>query len=284
MGLYELTERLGRIDALDGLGKTVAGAVARVFPHGPVKDVLSGTWLGHSVHPMLTDVPIGAWLSAGALDVLGDESTDTASEILIGVGLVASLPTMAAGLSDWSDTIGSERRIGFVHGGSNVVVSLLYASSLWARRRGNRSLGVSLGLIGAGVTAASAYLGGHLSLAMGVGVDHTAFEHGPMDWTTVMPESDLGDEPRAVDVEDTTVMLVRRGGTIAALANRCSHLGGPLSEGELGDGTVTCPWHQSTFALVDGSIVTGPARAPQPAYDVRVEDGGIQIKARAPAH
>jgi len=284
MGLYELTERLGHLEALDGVGRKLAHSVGRVFPHGPVKDALSGTWLGHSLHPVLTDVPIGTWVSATALDVLGDEEHEPAAELLIKLGLVASLPTVAAGLSDWSDTMGAERRIGLLHAAGNSAVSLLYLGSLAARKRGHRGLGVSLGLLGTGVTLFSAYLGGHLSLAMGVGVDQSTFEGGPTDWTSVMTETDLGTEAVKVDVAGAAVMLVRDGGSIAALSDRCSHLGGPLHEGEIRDGCVQCPWHASVFSLQDGSVVAGPARSPQPAYDVRVEQGDIQIKRRSAAH
>lgn len=284
MGLYELTERLGKLEALDSAGHKVAEAVGRALPHGPVKDALSGTWLGHALHPVLTDVPIGTWASASILDILGGEDTGRSAELLIGVGLAAAVPTVAAGWSDWSDTQGSEQRIGLVHGASNGAVTLLYGSSLWARRRGNRGVGVSLGLLGAGLTLASAYLGGHLSLSKGVGVDQTAFEDGPSEWTTVMSEAALGPEPASADVGGTAVMLVRHRGAIKAIMDRCSHLSGPLHEGELRDDCIVCPWHGSVFRLDDGAVVEGPARAPQPAYDVRVEQGDIQVRLREPAH
>ena len=223
-------------------------------------------------------------MSASALDVLGGEDTDHAEDLLIVLGLASSVPTVAAGLADWSDTIGGERRVGLVHAAGNGVVAVLYAGSLWARRRGNRGLGVTLGLAGAGVTLFSAYLGGHLSLSLGVGVDHTAFEGGPSEWTTALAADDLGDEPTMVEVDRTPVLLVRRGDQVRALVDRCSHLGGPLHEGELRDGTIVCPWHGSTFRLEDGSVASGPARAPQPALDVRIDAGAIQVRLRGQPH
>jgi nitrite reductase/ring-hydroxylating ferredoxin subunit/uncharacterized membrane protein len=284
MGLYELTQRLEELEGLDPVGKKIAASVARALPHGAIKDLLSGTWLGHSLHPLLTDVPIGVWMSASALDVLGGEDTERAAELLIALGLAGSVPTAAAGLADWSDTIGGERRVGLVHAAGNSAVALLYAGSLWARRRGRRGLGVSLGLAGLGITVVSAHLGAHLSLGLGVGVDHAAFEDGPTDWVTAMPAAELGDEPHAAEVDGTRLVVVRRGDRICALADRCSHLGGPLHEGEVSDDAIVCPWHGSTFRLDDGAVVSGPARSPQPAFAVRVQDGDVQVRLRSPSH
>ena len=284
MGLYELTERLGGIKGLDPIAEKVVDLVGRVIPHGPTKDLLSGTWLGHSLHPVLTDLPIGAWFSASALDVLGGEETEEAAELLIGLGLLSAVPTVASGLTDWSDTMGGERRIGLLHAAGNSLVALLYGASLWARRRGNRGFGVLLGLSGGGVAVWSAYLGGHLSLSLAVGVNQTAFEHAPGEWTATIPVDALGSEPHLVEVDGIPVVLVRSGERIHALLNRCSHLGGPLNEGEVHDGQITCPWHLSTFRLDDGSVARGPARAPQPAFDVRVEAGRIELRSRAEEH
>jgi nitrite reductase/ring-hydroxylating ferredoxin subunit/uncharacterized membrane protein len=280
MGLFEATERLKELRALDPVGEALASAVAKVIPHGPVKDAASGTWLGHALHPVLTDLPIGTWTSATLLDLVGGEDTAEAAETLIGLGLIAAAPTVATGLSDWSDTYGGDRRVGLVHGGANGAVALLYGASLWARRRGRRGLGVALALAGAGGTLISAYIGGHLSLGLGIGVDQTAFEDELSDWTIALPEGDVTEEPRLVTVSGVRLVMVRTATGIKALADRCSHLGGPLHEGSLHDGCVVCPWHGSEFRLEDGSVARGPARAPQPAYDVRVENGVVQVRAR----
>ena len=284
MGLYELTERLESIERLDGIAKQLATAVGKAVPHGPAKDVASGTWLGHALHPVLTDVPIGMWMGAVALDVLGGRRSEPAADLLVKLGLVAVVPTAVSGLSDWSDTLAGERRVGLVHAGGNGTASLFFASSLWARKRGSRGLGIALGMLGAGATVVSAYLGGHLSLSLGVGVDQTALEEGPEEWTTVMRAEDLGDgRPTKVEAGGVAVLVVRSGESVFALSDRCSHLSGPLHEGRLDGDCIVCPWHGSAFRLRDGSVAAGPARAPQPAYDVRVHDGGVQVKTRARA-
>ena len=281
MGPYELSRQLEKAEGLDKIADPLAELVPKLIPPGPVKDALSGTWLGHSLHPMLTDVPIGTWLSAVILDLVGGEESRPASERLIAVGLVAALPTAAAGLSDWSDTMGGERRVGAAHAASNTASLLLFGASLAARRRGRHALGVALALAATGANLSGAYLGGHLSLAQGVGVDHTAVEEGPGEWTPVLPEAELPQgEPMKVDVEGTGILLFRSGSRIHALASRCTHLGGPLEEGEIDGSTVTCPWHASCFRLDDGSVVRGPARSPQPAYATRVHAGQIEVGAQ----
>ncbi len=136
-----------------------------------------------------------------------------------------------------------------------------------------------LGLVGAGALGVGGHLGGHLSYQKGVGVDQTIFEEPPTDWTPAAADGDVveGQAYRA-EVGGVAVLLSRHQGRICAISDRCTHRGGPLSDGEIEGGCVTCPWHQSVFRLVDGSVERGPATAPQPAYDVRVRDGSIEVK------
>jgi nitrite reductase/ring-hydroxylating ferredoxin subunit len=115
-----------------------------------------------------------------------------------------------------------------------------------------------------------------------VGVDHTFDHEGPEDWTDVVGSGALAEgEPAVARAGDDDVLLVRRGAEIDAIADRCSHLGGPLHEGEVADGCVTCPWHASTFRLADGEVVHGPANAPQPRYDTREVDGRVELRRHA---
>jgi nitrite reductase/ring-hydroxylating ferredoxin subunit/uncharacterized membrane protein len=278
-----IAEKIEEVDALDAVAEPLQNAVRAVVPQeSVVKDVLSGTWLGHPVHPPLTDVVIGAWTSALALDLVGGEQTDKAAERLIGIGILAAVPTALTGASDWADVRGGDRRIGTVHALGNTTALLLHALSWAARRRGHRTRGVALSAIGYGVATFSAWLGGHLSFGKGVGVNQTAFESVPKDWTPVLEASALHEgELKRAEAEGVGVLLVREGEWIHAIADRCSHRGCSLAEGELVDDSVQCSCHGSTFRLEDGSIVKGPATAPQPAYDARESDGTIQIRARA---
>ena len=280
---YELMERLESAALLDPPAEAVSKVVRDLIPAGPVKDALSGTWLGHALHPLMMTVPMGTWLSAVVLDWIGGEDAESAADRLISTGLLGYVPTIATGWSDYADTtVGSAeaRRVGIVHAISNIGAGVLFAASRVARARGDRARGKALALGGLGALSAGGYLGGHLAYAQGVGVDNTAFEQYPDDWTRVMADADLPEgEPKRVTVGDAPVMVVRTGGGVYALADRCSHRGGPLSDGEIADGCVTCPWHGSVFRLEDGSVERGPAAYPQPALEVRVSGGGVEVRA-----
>ena len=281
----ELADQIAELEPLDSVAEPIASKVRDLVPGGPVKDVLSGTWLGHALHPVMQLAPLGTWMSAVVLDLVGGEDAEPAAELLLGTGLLTSVPTFVSGWSDYADsTMASERvrRIGIVHAAANGTGALLFASSLMARRRGALGKGKLLALAGMGAVSAGGWLGGHLSYAEGVGVDVTVFEDYPGDWTAVVPESELADgEPHRAEVDGVPVMVVRDGGKVYALADHCSHRGGPLSDGEVADGCITCPWHGSRIRLSDGSVERGPASFPQPALDVRVTDGMVEVRDRA---
>jgi nitrite reductase/ring-hydroxylating ferredoxin subunit/uncharacterized membrane protein len=280
---HALAERIGETEALDPPAYRVSGIVRKILKPGPVKDLLSGTFLGHPLHPLLTDVPIGTWTSAVILDLLGGRESERAADLLIATGIAAAVPTAASGHSDWSDTVQGNkaaRRIGLVHATANVTALALYSASLLARRRGRRGRGRALALSGMGALGLGGHLGGHLSYAEAVGVDQTAFDSLPEDWTPAIADAALGEgDVKCTEVSGIPVLLTRDGGQVFAIHDRCSHRGGPLHEGEISDGCVTCPWHASRFSLADGSVRRGPAVMPQPAFETRVSDGTIEIRA-----
>jgi len=275
-----LVERIERLRLLDPVSERLQKVVRALVPgESQRKDLLSGTWLGHPVHPLLTDAVVGAWTSAAILDVVGGEGAEQAADRLVAVGILAAGPTIATGASDWSELRGPSRRVGSVHAIGNGSALVLHALSWVARRRGDRRRGVALSLAGFGVAGFSAFLGGDLSFARGVGVNQTVFEDAPKEWTAVADESRL-EEGRLVGVQanGAGVLLVRRGGDVHALLDRCSHRGCALHRGVLNDdGTVTCPCHGSTFRL-DGSIAKGPATSPQPALATRTTpEGAVEV-------
>lgn len=276
-------ERLEGLEALDPPAQKLGKLIRDAVPDGPVKDGLSGTWLGHALHPLLTDVPIGAYVSALVLDLTGEGS---AADKLIAFGLAATPAVLATGWSDWADSeMGdpSVRRTGLIHAALNGGATALMGASLLSRRRGERGRGRLLALAGMGLLGGGGWLGGHLSYARGVGVDTTVFDKELEAWTqTEVSEADLAGGTAVCALTDgVPVMLVRRGERILALHDRCSHRGGPLHEGELTDTTVTCPWHNSVFCLADGSVERGPATFPQPVFDARVTDGRVEVRLRA---
>jgi nitrite reductase/ring-hydroxylating ferredoxin subunit/uncharacterized membrane protein len=276
-----LADSAARAAVLDGPGAQIAKLVRGVSP-GTLKDLISGTWMGHALHPLLTDVVIGSWTSATLLDLLGGRESDQAAQRLLAIGIAAYPPTALTGVSDWADgepVDDDVRRVGLVHAALNSCALALYVASLRSRRAGRRPCGIALGLAGAGVLAAAGHLGGHLAFRLGVGVDQTAFDRGPEDWTDALAMDDLdAAKPVSVQVGDTPVMLVRDGAGVLALHDRCSHRGCSLASGEVEDGVVTCPCHGSRFDLHTGEVVRGPATAPQPALQTRTLGGRVEIR------
>lgn len=277
-----LVDALEGTKALDPVAKLYGKAVRGVWGQGAAKDAVSGTWFGHALHPPLTDVVIGSFLSATLLDLLGGEGKSV--ERLLAVGLAAAVPTAATGSNDWADSEIADdavRRVGLVHATVNVSALALYGASLVARRRGSRARGVALALGGTTVMTVGGYLGGHMSYVRGVGPNQTAFDPGPEDWTAVGEAAELGDgEPQAALAEDTPVLLLRHGDGIHAIHNRCSHRGCMLSDGEVEGHVVTCSCHGSQFDVRDGSVLRGPATASQPAFEARENAGKVELRLR----
>ena len=277
----ELVHRLATAEGLDRVAKPIASKVGDLVGHGPLKDALSGTWLTHPLHPLLTDLPIGFWTSSLVLDLIGGKRSRPAADRLLAMGILSAVPTAASGLSDWSDTIGEERRIGAVHALANSAALSLYLWSWLCRKRGRRAKGVTLGILGATAASGGGYLGGHLVYRQGMNVDRNAWKHGGDDWVDVADDLALADgKPLVVKVDDDDVLLAKTpAGVVAAISNVCGHAGGPLNEGEFDDqGCVTCPWHGSVFRLADGHVVHGPATGHQPRYEVRSEGGRLSVR------
>jgi len=269
----------------DRLQPTVAAALGVDGPIGPrVANILHGTWLGHPLHVVLTDVPIGSWTAAAVLDALeektGSRAMGRGADAAIALGLVGAAAAGITGLSDWSKIGGGQpRRIGLAHGLLNATATACYVTSLCLRRTHSRRAGRRFALLGLIVSSVAAYLGGHLVFKEKIGVDHTADYSPPEDFVSVLAEVELlENQLRRVDANGMPVLLVRRGQRIYAIAETCAHLGGPLSEGKLEDATVRCPWHGSRFSLEDGRVLEGPSVHAQPVLEVRVRDGQIEVR------
>lgn len=279
----ELVRRIEDLKQLDNFSRPLANLAGRATRPDVVKNTLSGTWVGHQLHPMLTDLPIGAWVMATALDWTAPKSGARAARRLVGLGIVAALPAAATGASDWSETYAAEQRVGMVHALANSAGLLVQSASWLARRRGRRLTGMALSTGGLGLTLTAAYLGGHLSFIRGVGVNHTAFDDTVSDWTDVAAIGELApDKPLRVAPGGVPVMLVQYDGHIHALSATCVHAGGPLDEGELVDGCIRCPWHASRFQLANGKVIRGPAASDQPTWQVRVDEGRVYVRSSAP--
>lgn len=279
-----LTDRIS--DALQNGVKAIIGSNRK--PPRRFRSLLNGTWLGHPLHPAITDIPIGAWLLAAILDIVWLVSPDAnawaarGAEATILIGIIAAVGAAATGLTDWSDTYGSERTVGLYHAGLNTLALVLYVISLILRlgiTSGESVAAAIIGFVGLAVVLVAAYLGGDMVFGKATGVNHTAWPEGSADYVPVLQEADLPENTlRRVDVAGVPVVIVKLRGKYSAIAATCSHAGGPLDEGELQGDVVQCPWHGSRFRMGDGKVLTGPATFPQPRYDVLVRDGLIHLK------
>ncbi|HET9780865.1 MAG TPA: Rieske 2Fe-2S domain-containing protein [Candidatus Dormibacteraeota bacterium] len=238
-----------------------------------IKDVLHGRQIGHALHPIAVDLPIGFWTSAFVLDVVGARKS---ARFLTGMGCASAVLAAASGTTDWSATDGRERRLGFLHGTLNLAGTACQVVALTSRRHYS-----GWSWTGSAITTVAAYLGGELVFGRGIMVDHDAWTAGPAKWTPTCRLAEIPDGGvTGVEVEGRRVLLHREGTRVSAMENACSHLGGPLDEGKVANGVVTCPWHGSQFRLTDGRCVRGPATFSQLRLEARVVDGAVQVRGR----
>jgi nitrite reductase/ring-hydroxylating ferredoxin subunit len=283
----DAARRLEHSEGLDATVRSLADAVQRRAGTGARADALHGVWLGQPVHPALTGLPVGFWTSAAVLDFV--PGSQRASQVLIALGLAGSVPAAAAGLADWSSLHREQQRVGVAHAAANAGAMALFAGSLLARTAGRHAGGRVLALGGLAALTASTYLGRYLAFPLSAGASHAeSVSHlAPLGWHDLCRIYDLPDGRLARrQLGYLSLVVVRQGSDVLALADRCAHLGGPLHQGTLtgteADPCVTCPWHGSTFRLSDGTVVHGPATARQPAFGTRIAEGGmVQVR---PAH
>lgn len=277
----------------DAIQKIVGGAYGALGSPGRfLKDIAHGTKvLGHPLHPAMTDIPLGAWTVAVAADLVHyavPVLPTAVGDVALGFGLVGALGSAISGYTDHHETFGHERRVATLHGLLMTAVVVLMAISLGIRWKGGGDLhGVAVGMAAAGLLIAllGAYLGGHLTFGIGTMVNRNAFAEGPDDFVEVGTASDVAEGALVlVEAGSMPVLLTRLGGELFAIANTCSHAGGPLNEGSLDGDVVTCPWHGSRFCVRDGRVAGGPATFAQPALTVRESDGKLAVKLSQPLH
>jgi nitrite reductase/ring-hydroxylating ferredoxin subunit/uncharacterized membrane protein len=277
--MIQLLDKVERWERLDSVSNLLTSAIQPVARSRRFRNLLTGVPFGHPLHPALAQVSLGFFAAAGLLDLRGRPSDSAASRTLIAAGLVSSAPAMTTGLADWSHGHEQQQRAGLLHAAANTAGLLLSASSLLGRRRGR--LNRSAALAGLTSLSAAAYVGGHLAYRQALGANHA--EHVPHRLPTGWAELCRLDEvPEHGLVQrllgDQPLLAFRFDGDIRVLSDVCPHLAGPLHEGELREGCVVCPWHGSAFRATDGSVHSGPATAPVPALDVRVNDGKVLVR------
>lgn len=288
--IHSLTDRLANLPWLD----SAAAVLQRTYEpllgqNGPreLKDALYGTWLGHPLHPAMTDIPIGCWTSSIVLDLAGMER---GADITLKAGTIGALGAAVTGAAQWQDLqeLDAPRRLGALHAVLNITATGLYAASWVLRDRGARGPGIVASTTGFALASASAWIGGDLTYRLGIGVSRVAFGDAdapagePGDWQEIARLDDIqsGGLTRA-ELDGEALVILRDGDQLLVTSATCTHVGGPLDEGEVSGTCVTCPWHGSEFDLQDGMVIHGPATSPLRSYESQVVDGAVQVRPRA---
>ena len=281
-----LVSRLGRGTFLDPLADAIQPSIRKARDANPaLKSILAGTPLGHSLHVMLTDVPIGAFTALAAMDcaeLAGMAGVATGADVTLLVGIAGSYGAVVTGWADWSDTHEAPRRVGLAHALVNGTALLAYQASLYLRRTQRRPAGIAAALAAYAVLTVGAYLGGELSTGMHLGSRHTGEPIAPPD--EFVDVASLADVQSAgmmrVDAKGIPVLLTASDGSITAIGAICTHRGGPLADGERDGDCVRCPWHGALFSLADGTVREGPATFDLPRYAVRIDGDRVAVRAR----
>jgi len=282
---------------MEGWGDAIQGAVGGIYgalgaPGRVLKDLMHGTrFLGHPLHPAITDVPIGAWTVGVVADYAAHFTArlpTEAGDIALAVGLLAGMLAAISGYTDFHDTFAQERRVALLHGLTMSVVQVVMFASLalrWWAGPGAHPLAVGISTAGYVLVVFGGYFGGHVVFGSATMVNHMAFVDGfegaaEVGASTDFPEGEL----RRVMASAMPVLMVRRGGQLFAISATCTHAGGPLDEGSLDGFVVTCPWHASRFDVRTGRVRGGPATFSEPALHVVEAGGKVTVELTEPLH
>jgi len=272
----------------EDLGGTLIKIYLFFLRPAALKSFLHGTWLGHALHPLLTDVPVGAFTVALFLDILGGFGNTAAYEgakWATVVGVVTMLGAALAGIADFTGTYGRETRYGTLHQIFMYLSLVLYLLSLAVRfglAAGGSQLWTASAAIGYGLLAIGAYIGGELVFGLGYMVDRHVWDAGGAKWAALERSEFPENEPTQAKAGDQTLLIVRQGERIYAMHDVCSHAGCNLSDGGTIVGSkrdqIQCPCHGSRFRLKNGTVARGPATYDQPSFEVRRGERGIEVR------
>jgi nitrite reductase/ring-hydroxylating ferredoxin subunit/uncharacterized membrane protein len=292
---HAVTKNWKWLDDVAKVFDAIVGGLYKIPGTGPIKLLLHGTWpLGHPLHPAITDITIGAYTAAVALDAYSVFTNDTtltrAADFVLIVAFVSSLISVLSGLTDWTHTFGEEKRTGMLHGLIMVVATVGFVVSILVRAGGDadqRMPAMWLSGLGWLVMLVGAFFGGEMAYGYGTEVNRQAWNDHPSKWQKLdLSANSLEDRKPLVakTKSGTDVLVVKLDGTIYAIGAKCTHAGGPLNEGKwVGKDRceLQCPWHQSVFCVKDGNVKQGPATFPEPVFEVKTGDGGsIEVRAQ----
>ncbi|HEV8534739.1 MAG TPA: DUF2231 domain-containing protein [Candidatus Limnocylindria bacterium] len=283
---------------LDGFGNffgAIVGGFYKLPGTRPIKTLLHGTWpLHHPLHPAVTDLTIGGYTAAVAVDLLylitREPGLLRAADFLIIASFITSLISIVSGLTDWNETYDEERRTGMLHGLLMVVASVGFVISIWLRLAAGadqRDLAIGIALAAWVVLIVASYFGGEMVFGYGTEVNRVAWTEVPTKWERLdLTDASLEDRKPVVAKAKSGVDLfvVKLDGKINAMVNTCTHAGGPLNEGKWVGADrceIQCPWHGSQFCVKDGGVRHGPATFSEVSLEVRTDGSGrIEVRAR----
>ncbi|HYN63151.1 MAG TPA: Rieske (2Fe-2S) protein [Candidatus Limnocylindrales bacterium] len=250
-----------------------------------LQDLLNGSRLGHSLHPVVVDVVVGGWTVLVLLQVLtwlGVGDLRVAILWVLGLTWLTGLSAIATGLTDFKDTAtGDERHVVGLHGLINIAATAVLFGAFVALLGEADAIAGWLIVAGFAVLSVGAFIGGHVVFKYGYMVNHNAFAGGKKakEYTPILPAADLAEAtPTKAMLGPTALVVVRRGDLVFALKETCSHAGGPLSQGTLAADTIVCPWHASAFRISDGAVRHGPAATRQVAYRARISGDQVEVQ------
>jgi len=259
---------------------------ALFHPIRPIQSFLNGTWLGHPVHSVVTDVPVGALTVSIVADLVGQQLV---ADVTMLLGVLAMVAAAVTGLADYAEVDGTPRNRATVHGTLMVVILALYTVSL-VIRSGNptdRLAPVVIAFAAYLLLALAAAIGGDLVYLAGTHVNRNAWRAAGTKWVAVdlggLPDIPEGG-PTKVKAGSNDLAVIREGDRILAMHAVCAHAGGPLAEGTIvGGDRLECPWHGSRYLTANGHVVRGPSMYDQPSFELRRAEGGGWEARRRPA-
>jgi nitrite reductase/ring-hydroxylating ferredoxin subunit/uncharacterized membrane protein len=254
---------------------------------------------GHPIHPMVIPFPFAYLFGAACIDVaayIGDRPQwyPTARHMRT-IGIASALAAAVPGIIDYFSVVppqSSAAKRATYHGLANLTAVALM-SSVAATRRGDRKphpAQLLMQACAAGLMSMAGYMGGTLVYRNQIGVDHRYAEAGKWQEKRLPPAAageavDVGavddleiDQMALLHLGDRRVVLARTEQGTVAFDDRCTHKGGPLSDGTLACGTVQCPWHGSQFDVRTGLPVHGPAESPIAVHEVVERNGRLLLR------
>ena len=290
---HALTKSWKWLDAFSKFFEAIVVGFYKIPGTGWIKTLLHGTWpLGHPLHPAITDITVGAYTAAVALDVAyvvtSDATLTRAADFIFVVAFISSLIAIVSGFTDWQHTFGEEKRTGMLHSLIMLAVSVLFLLSIIMRGTAadQRVLAMWISGVAWAALLVGAFFGGEMPYGYGTEVNRQAWNEHPGKWTKLdVAARGLDDrKPVVGKAKALDVFVVKLDGEIYAMGNVCTHAGGPLNEGTwVGKDRceIQCPWHGSRFCVKDGGVRGGPATFPEPRFETRVSESGfVEIRAK----